>query len=236
MTGLRCTDRATNRLGYKTLGKTGAKTQIAPPDENKPTWSSDTLFCFAVYNPDDKPRTLEKVRGRENWPLWKEAMDKEMAQLEELGTYKVTGLLPNRKAIGCRWVFIVKHDMAGNIDKYKARLVAQGFGQMPGLDFFETYVPVMRIELFRALCAIAARLDLEIDGADIKAASGSARDPDRPFRVHPQSCGIPSSSITYLLHAYHHHQLSVSIHLSINLQVSLSHGGPPHVHTAVNRE
>lgn len=95
-------------------------------------------------------------------------MDKEMEQLKDLGTFMLEDLPEGRKAVGCRWVYLVKRLMDGSIDKYKARLVAQGFSQKLGQDFFDTYAPVMRLESFRALCTIASHLNLEIDGLDIK--------------------------------------------------------------------
>lgn len=57
----------------------------------------------------------------------------------------------DRKEIGCRWVFDKKFDINGNVERYKARLVAQGFSQVPGIDFFETFSPVVRLESIRAL-------------------------------------------------------------------------------------
>lgn len=89
-------------------------------------------------------------------------MDKEVSQLEKLGTYSLGDLPADRKAIGCRWVFTIKRDADGNILKYKARLVAQGLSQIPSQDFTATHAPVMRLESFRTLIAIAAYLRLDL--------------------------------------------------------------------------
>jgi hypothetical protein len=94
-------------------------------------------------------------------------MDKEMVRLEKLDTYTVKDLPADRKAVGCRWVFAIKRDLDGNILKYKARLVAQGFSQISGQDFFATHAPVMRLETFRLLIAITARFDLELHQVDV---------------------------------------------------------------------
>lgn len=114
-------------------------------------------LAFAATD-EDHPRTLEEVRTRHDWPLWKAAMNAEFAQLRRLGTFELTSLPPDRKAVGCRWVFAIKRDGAGTIVKYKARLVAQGFSQIPGQDFTATHSLVMQLESFRTLVALAAHL------------------------------------------------------------------------------
>lgn len=115
----------------------------------------------------DKPQSLAEVQARSDWPKWQEAMKTKLDQLSKLGTYQLVDPPANRKSIGCRWVFLIKRDADGNISKYKARLVAQGFSQVPGQDFFATYAPVMRLESFRTILSIAASLDLEIDQVDV---------------------------------------------------------------------
>ena len=94
-------------------------------------------------------------------------MDKEMTQLKKLGTYKITNLPVDRKAVGCRWVFTIKRDANGKAIKHKARLVAQGFSQIPGQDFFATHAPVMRLETLRIIIALTAHLDLELHQIDV---------------------------------------------------------------------
>src|ERR1700678_695283 len=76
-------------------------------------------------------------------------------------------LPPNRKAITSKWVFCIKRDHNGKIVKHKARLVAKGFSQIPGIDFVETFAPVMRLETFRLLMALATKLGLLIHVVDV---------------------------------------------------------------------
>ena len=68
----------------------------------------------------------------------------------------MTKLLDKKKVIGIRWVFKVKLKPDGSIDKHKARLVARGFLQKPGLDYFEMFAPVARHETIRLVIALAA--------------------------------------------------------------------------------
>ena len=83
-------------------------------------------------------------------------MDEEMDQLQKLGTFTLEPLPPDRSAIASKWVFRIKRNDFGNISRYKARLVAKGFSQIPGIDFDETFAPVVRIETIRLLLALAA--------------------------------------------------------------------------------
>lgn len=61
-----------------------------------------------------------------------------------------------RKAIGCRWTYIIKHDSDGNISHYKAHLVAHGFSHIPGIDYNDTFAPTVRLDSLRALLHLAA--------------------------------------------------------------------------------
>jgi len=81
-----------------------------------------------------KPPANEKeARARPDWPLWKQAIKEEVAAHKHLGTWsKTKGNNKNHKAIKTRFVFDIKHDAEGKLTRYKARLVAQGFNQVPG--------------------------------------------------------------------------------------------------------
>ena len=70
--------------------------------------------------------------------------------------------------IGTKWVFRNKQDEHGVVTRNKARLVAQGFTQIEGLDFGETYAPVARLESIRILFAYAAHHDFKLYQMDVK--------------------------------------------------------------------
>jgi len=77
---------------------------------------------------------------------------------------------PNQNVIGTKWVFRNKQDEHGVVTRNKARLVAQGFTQIEGLDFGETYAPVARLESIRILLAYAAHHDFKLYQMDVKSA------------------------------------------------------------------
>jgi hypothetical protein len=81
----------------------------------------------------DTPLTIDEARASDEKDEWEEAMKNELSQLKEMGTYELVDLPKERKAVGCKWVFVKKTDANGAILKHKARLVAQGFSQIPVL-------------------------------------------------------------------------------------------------------
>ena len=88
-------------------------------------------------------------------PKWQAALDVEIAALEANNTWTLTPLPPNKKAIGCKWVYRVKYRFDGFVDRYKARLVAKGFTQKEGLDYIESFSPVAKIVSVKCLLAVA---------------------------------------------------------------------------------
>lgn len=76
----------------------------------------------------------------------------------------------NKNIIGCKWVFATKRNADGDVEKYKARLVAQGCFQKHNEDFFETYAPVVRHRTIRLILALAVQNKLLINHIDIAAA------------------------------------------------------------------
>jgi len=101
---------------------------------------------------------------------WLEAMKSEMESMYHNQVWTLVEPPDGVKAIECKWVFKKKIDMDGNVDIYKARLVAKGFKQIHGIDYDETYSPVVMLKSIRILLAVAAFHDYEIWQMDVKTA------------------------------------------------------------------
>lgn len=130
----------------------------------------------AVEGPVTIPQNTEQALNDPVYgPDWHEAINTEVQKLLALNTWEIVDLPPGKKAIGCRMVFALKHTPTGLIERFKARLVAQGFGQRPGEDFIETFSPTIRGESLRLLLAIAAIEDLEIRQCDVVSAYPRSR-------------------------------------------------------------
>jgi len=143
----------------------GWETVIPLSPDQKPT----NEFALLSSNPitSDEPSSYYEAISRYDAAQWQDAMDKEITQLENTGTWELTELPADRKPIKYKWVLKVKRDHTGAITHYKGRLVAKGFSQIPGIDFIETFAPVVRLETFRTLIAIAACYKLDIHTMDV---------------------------------------------------------------------
>lgn len=98
---------------------------------------------------------------------WLTAMAEEFESIEANGTWILVELPKGKKAVKCKWVFKRKRDATGNIERYKCRLVAKGYSQIEGVDYQETFSPVIRHATFRFLIAIAAKMNLNIHHMDV---------------------------------------------------------------------
>src|SRR5260370_22742382 len=105
-----------------------------------------------------EPRSLTEAKQRPDWPLWEKAIQEELATLKTAGTWKLEEAPPEANIIGSKWVFKAKKDSAGNIARYKARLVAQGFSHIYGINSDDTYAPVPHSPPSRPTIPTATRL------------------------------------------------------------------------------
>ena len=161
-------------------------------------------FCeFYSFVSSLEPLKVEEALDDPDWV---------MAMQEELNNFKrneVWSLVerPKQNVIGTKWVFRNKQDENGIVTRNKARLVAQGFTQIEGLDFGETYAPVARLESIRILLAYATHHGFKLYQMDVKSAFLNGpiselvyveqppgfEDPKHPghvFRVHKELYGI----------------------------------------------
>ncbi|XP_068487121.1 uncharacterized mitochondrial protein AtMg00820-like [Phaseolus vulgaris] len=95
-------------------------------------------------------------------------MQEELSMIEKNKTWELVDRPPNRKIIGVRWVFRTKLSLGGSIIKFKARLVVKGYAQVFGVDYSETFVPVVRLDTVRLLFALAAQRSWKVYHLDVK--------------------------------------------------------------------
>jgi transposase InsO family protein len=88
-------------------------------------------------------------------PQWRAAMNSEFDALLKNRTWHLVSPQTARNIIGCKWVFRIKRRADGSIERFKARLVAKGFHQQPGIDFGETFSPVIKPTTVRTILSIA---------------------------------------------------------------------------------
>ena len=131
-------------------------------------WKTKAAAAFSAHIIE--PATMKEALSGEDAELWRQAMDDEIKSLLENKTWTMVEPPAGIKPIPVKWVYKVKRDASGNVERYKARLVAQGFRQQEGIDFNEVFAPVSKYTTFRALTAKVAAENLELRQLDIKTA------------------------------------------------------------------
>lgn len=121
----------------------------------------------AAVRPEDSPRNWKEAMTRPDRDQWQAAAQTEVDALEANKTWDLVQLPEGHKTVGSKWVFLIKRKADGTIDRYKARLVAQGFSQRPGVNFDQTFAPTARLSALRAILAQAAIAGEFIESLDI---------------------------------------------------------------------
>ncbi|GAB1869619.1 Gag-pol polyprotein [Camponotus japonicus] len=117
---------------------------------------------------DEIPENLSEIENREDKDHWKKAVQDEIDSLLENGTWDLVELPPGKRVIDNRWIFKIKRDENGDIERYKARLVVKGCSQRKGFDYSETYAPVARLTTVRTLLSVINHEVLLASQMDVK--------------------------------------------------------------------
>lgn len=101
-------------------------------------------------------------------------MQSELNALTQNHTWDLVPLPPGKRLVGCKWVFKLKLKADGSLERHKARLVAKGFTQEHGIDFHETFSPVVKMTTIRCIIALAASKHWHLHQLDVNNASSMA--------------------------------------------------------------
>jgi len=149
------------------------------------------------YTDEDEPSVTAALSGSEAGE-WKTAMEKEIASLEKYKTWEATAAPENARFVDTKWVLRKKHDERGNLVKFKARLTACGFTQIPGIDYDETFSAVVRTDTLRILLAHAIQHNLHTVQYDIESAYLNAPLDDEIYIKTPRMVAVPSGKVLRL--------------------------------------
>lgn len=138
--------------------------------ETKPVNYGKPSANVATINSNGDPESYLDAMERPDKDKWLEAMEDELKSLVKNNVFEVVSRPANKNIVTNRWVLKIKRKPDGSIDRYRARLVARGFSQIFGVDFNETYAPVVNTSSVRLLFAYAAMQHLEIGQFDVKTA------------------------------------------------------------------
>ncbi|GKB87161.1 zinc finger, CCHC-type containing protein [Tanacetum coccineum] len=127
--------------------------------------SNQHSYCFNV---EDDPKTFNETMKSQDVAFWKEEINDAMDSIMGNNTWVLADLPSGYKPLGCKWIFKRKLKVDGTIEKFKARLVIQGFKQKSRIDYFDTYALVARISTIRMLIAMTSIYNLVIHQMDVK--------------------------------------------------------------------
>lgn len=116
-----------------------------------------------------EPATNSQACKSQEADQWRAAMDEEFNSLIKNKTWTLVDLPNDRKPISCKWVYKIKYKQ-NKVDRFKARLVARGFTQRYGLDYTETFSPVVRMDTVRILLTLANQFKWRMTQIDVKTA------------------------------------------------------------------
>ena len=134
------------------------------------------------------PQSLEEAKRRPDWPKWQIAIKEELNALKKAGTWGIAERPKHQNIIRNKWVFRIKKDTAGKVERYKARLVAKGFTQVFGIDYYDTWAPVAKLRSILFLLATAAQNRWPVDMFDFHSAflNGGLDSDEEVFMEQPQ--------------------------------------------------
>ena len=144
-----------------------ARERKAPAKFDDYVMLNDYMYTVAA---SDAPASFAEAQESNEATAWQEAMNAEMAALNENATWELKPLPEGRSPIGSRWVYARKLDKNGHVDKHKARLVAKGYSQVEGEDYSETFSPTVRMTTIRTMVQCAVNHDWLLNQMDVKSA------------------------------------------------------------------
>jgi transposase InsO family protein len=153
---------------------------------------------LADGEPLTDPRSYAEAMARPDANEWEAACMAEMSVFDHMGVYEIVPRPKDRKVVGSKWVFRIKRGPDGAIQKYKARIVAQGFTQIEGIDFDETFAPVAKLASLQTILALAAEQDLEVHQMDVKSAYLNGNLSEQIYMEPPPGLEVPEGSVLHL--------------------------------------
>ncbi|RVW75445.1 Retrovirus-related Pol polyprotein from transposon TNT 1-94 [Vitis vinifera] len=169
---------------------------------------------------EDDPINFQQAMKSSNSQKWIEAMNEEYKSMQDNKVWELVPLPVGTKPIGCKWIFKTKRESNGNVERYKAHLVAKGFTQKEGIDFKETFSPVSTKDSFRIIMALVAHYDLELHQMDVKTTFLNGDIDETIYMVQPENfVSEDSKNMANLMDECVYHKFSGSKYIFLVLYV-----------------
>jgi hypothetical protein len=171
------------------------------PNVNTPVGITTTTTLLQVNKAeiDENPQTYKEAMSCPDATQWQIACAEELDIFRQMKLYEIVDKPTNRKVVDSKWVFQLKRGPDGEIEKHKARVVAKGFTQIKGLDYDETFAPIVKFTSICILLAITAHNDLEIHQIDIKTAFLNGEIKEEIYLEPPPGANVNKALIWRLL-------------------------------------
>ena len=127
-------------------------------------------YTESLLDDVEEPKSFNAAHNSKHFDQWENAMKNEYNSLLKNNTWELVPRPKDQNIVGCRWVYKVKRNEDGSIERFKARLVAKGYTQTEGVDYSEVFSPVARFPSIRTLLAFANAHDLEVHHMDVTTA------------------------------------------------------------------
>jgi hypothetical protein len=131
----------------------------------KPKIYNDGIVRYAYLSTSGEPYNLQEALSTLHW---KAAMHEEYDALMKNKTWRLVPPQPGQNLIDCKWVYKIKHKADGSVDRHKARLVAKGFKQRLGIDYDDTFSPVVKPATIRIILSLAISQGWDLHQLDVK--------------------------------------------------------------------
>lgn len=142
---------------------------------------------FSMEENDSNPESVDEALARRDSARWRKSMEEEYRSLISNDTWDLVDLPRGRHPIKSKWVFNIKRDQHGNVEKYKSRLVAKGCSQRFGVDYKETFSPVVRYSSLRLILACAVEFGLKVHQMDVATAYLNGTLNEDIYMVQPEA-------------------------------------------------
>jgi Reverse transcriptase (RNA-dependent DNA polymerase) len=168
----------------------------APTKHSMTTRTQDNTYKKRIFsnfvahqiNLESEPSSFKQAMSS---PNCRQAMTDELNALASNGTWILVPPPTNQRIIGCKWVYKIKRRPDGSLERYKARLVAKGYSQEPGIDYVETYSPVVRATTIRLILSMAVTSNWSINQLDVSNAFLNGDLKETVYMHQPQGFGDP---------------------------------------------
>src|SRR6266540_2468335 len=143
---------------------------------------------------DDDPVTFQEAMESPDSGKWLEAIRSEMNSMKDNQVWNLVDLPDGVKAIECKWIYKRKIDLDGNVHIHKVRLVAKGFRQIHGVDYDETFSPVVMLKSIQITLKIAIYFDYEIWKMVVKTAFLNGNLDEEVYMIQPEGFVDPANA------------------------------------------